>query len=115
MFQNNSSFQGGEEYGGVDPGLKSTRVILEQTYNDNRRSEDGVYLVPDQLIVETNDTCTNETRKRVIAGSLTYQRELLIEIGFGTANGKKTRRYNYYLTKLMPGFLNTNRTRDGLK
>ena len=73
--------------GGVDPGLLLTRKIFKLSYDTNKLSVDRKFSVPDQVYFSPRDSCLSKSKKSVVSGAKSYQRELSIYVqASGEAN-----------------------------
>ena len=73
--------------GGVDPGIKSTRFIFKQTYNDEKEAfyRGKVVQVPDQVAFHMSQSCASKESSSAYSGETSYKKELSVNV---EASGK---------------------------
>ena len=75
--------EGSFKLGGLDPGIKTTRYIVDHTYNQNKVSfyRGKEHAVPDQVEFHMSDTCTTTTSTQAYSGESSYREELSLSVG----------------------------------
>ena len=75
--------EGSYKLGGLDPGIKTTRYIVDHTYNQNRVSfyRGKEHHVPDQVEFHMSDTCTTTYSTQAYSGESSYRDELSLSVG----------------------------------
>ncbi|KAL9963063.1 hypothetical protein ACROYT_G032229 [Oculina patagonica] len=69
--------EGGElSMGGVDPGLLSTRRILQLTWDEAKTTVDGKYRVPNQVSFAHHESCVQQSKHQMYSGARSYQTKL---------------------------------------
>ena len=72
------------DIGGIDPGIRATRVIFEFTYNRNKSAYvDGPVAVPDQVNYQPQASCTKDSQNNVYSGAKSYQESLNFGVNAG--------------------------------
>ena len=66
--------------GGVDPGLKLNRHILQLTYKEEKRSSDLRYIIPDQTVFASSQSCVQQSDKSIYNGARSYQKKFRTEV-----------------------------------
>ncbi|XP_078382388.1 uncharacterized protein LOC144665088 [Oculina patagonica] len=73
--------EGGElSLGGVDPGLRSTRRILQLTWDNQDTTVDGKYRVPDQVSFAHHESCVQQSKHQMYSGGRSYQKKLMEDV-----------------------------------
>ena len=68
--------------GGIDPGIKTTRLIFKHTYSDGKRTfyREREMLVPDQVEFHINQSCVMRETTNAYSGQTSYKDELSLNV-----------------------------------
>ena len=68
--------------GGIDPGIKTTRLIFKHTYSDGKRAfyRGRAMLVPDQVEFRINQSCVTRETTNAYSGQTSYKDELSVNV-----------------------------------
>ena len=75
--------EGERTYGGKDPGLMTTRFIVEHTFggqNPPATFKQQSLEIPDQVEFTISDSCTTKDRANAYSGQTSYKNELSLSI-----------------------------------
>ena len=68
--------QGVHGLGGFDPGFRDTYRVLQLTYDQEKRSQDRLHSVADQVAVSEQLSCSSSSERKAYTGAKGYQHDL---------------------------------------